>query len=103
MSFGPRPRGFWSEIGTPEPATSHSLLEAGRRYRVIRRFADYDGQVHEEGEEWTFLGCSFLPADDGMSFFVSLDGRQEWQIRLQWGADEQGNVLDDLGEYIAER
>jgi len=52
------------------------------------------------GEEWTFLGHSFLPHEDGMSFFVSLDGQQEWLIRLQWLPEQQGAVLDSIGEYV---
>jgi hypothetical protein len=35
-----------------------------------------------------------------MSFFVSLDGTQEWHIRLQWRAEAQGHILDRLPEYL---
>ena len=79
---------------------SHDFLEAGRRYRVLREFADFDGDAHYPGEEWAFLGASFLPHDDGLSLFVSLDGVQEWQIRMQWRAEAQGAVLDTLRAYV---
>ena len=80
---------------------SHEFLEAGRRYRVSRGFTDFDGDPHRPGEEWTFLGASFLPQDDGLSLFVSLDGVREWQIRMQWRSDAQGEVLDTLSAYVA--
>jgi len=35
-----------------------------------------------------------------MSFFVSFDGEQEWHIRLQWRPEEQGQLLDNLAQYI---
>jgi len=35
-----------------------------------------------------------------MSFFVSLDGSQEWQIRLQWRREQQAAVLDAPNEYL---
>ena len=38
-----------------------------------------------------FLGHSFLPYEDGMSFFVSIDGINEWHLRLQWRPEEQGD------------
>jgi hypothetical protein len=62
---------------------------------------DFDGDAHVPGEEWTFLGASFLPHEDGLSLFVSLDGQREWQIRMQWRADAQGDVLYALSAYVA--
>lgn len=97
--YGPHERGHWSAGDVMEP--SHGFLEAGRRYRVSRGFTDFDGDAHPPGEEWTFLGASFLPHDDGLSLFVSLDGVREWQIRMQWRPDAQGEVLDALSEYVA--
>jgi hypothetical protein len=93
--------GYWSSIQAPNHGTQHQHLSAGRRYRVIKRFVDHDGSAHEIGEEWTFLGCSFLPYEDGMSFFVSLDGVQEWHLCMQWRPEEQGEILDHLAEYLA--
>ena len=95
--YGPLERGHWSG-GRLQP--SHDFLQAGRRYRVLREFTDFDGDAHRPGEEWTFLGASFLPHDDGLSLFVSLDGVQEWQIRMQWRAEAQGAILDTLHAYV---
>ncbi len=95
--YGPRDRGHWTRSRLDQ---SHLFLKAGQRYRVLRAFTDYDGDVHPPGEEWTFLGTSFLPYDDGLSLFVSLDGRQEWQIRMQMRPEAQGEVLDRLGSFI---
>lgn len=95
--FGPRPAGFWSGHHL---SAQHEFLTAGGRYRVVKEFADFDRDRHLIGEEWVFLGYSFSPYEDGMSFFVSLDGTQEWQIRLQWRREQQAAVLDTPHEYL---
>lgn len=97
--YGPCDSGHWTRTGLD---ASHAFLKAGRRYRVLRAFTDFDGDVHPPGEEWTFLGSSFLPHDDGLSLFVSLDGRREWQIRMQWRPEAQGAMLDSLRTYLEE-
>ena len=98
MTYGPCPKGHWTVAGRLQPR--HHFLQAGERYRVRRAFADYDGDVHHPGEEWTFLGSSFLPHDYGLSLFVSLYGAQEWQIRMQWRPESQASVLDALSTYL---
>jgi hypothetical protein len=80
----------------------HLYLEPGKRYRVIKAFADHDRDAHPEGEEWTFLRSAFVPYHSGMSWFVSFDGREETHIRLQGIPEEQGHVLDNLAEYLVE-
>ena len=95
--FGPRPAGFWSGH---HPSPKHQFLTLGLRYRVVKEFEDFDRDRHLISEEWVFMGHSFLPYEDGMSFFVSLDGAQEWHIRLQWRPEQQGSVLDALDEYL---
>jgi len=100
MTYGPKPIGTWSGSKAQNCGASHSFLRAGQRYRLKTEFLDHDGHVHPVGEQWLFLGYSFAPYDDGMSFFVSLDGVQEWLVPLQWRAEEQGHVLDHLSEYI---
>jgi hypothetical protein len=97
--YGPEPAGKWSSIVAADDR-QHQFLVAGQRYRVIRPFTDFDRDLHPIGEEWIFLGCSFVPYHDGMSFFVSLDGVQEWQIRLQWVPEEQSEILDKLATYL---
>lgn len=80
----------------------HQFLTAGKTYRVIKEFSDYDRNVHAVGEQWMFLGSSFVPYHDGLSWFVTFDGRQERQIRMQWIPEEQGPVIDALRQYIEE-
>jgi len=58
---GPQPAGFWSGHSAPNCGAQFQSLSAGRRYRVIKEFTDYDGALHPAGEEWVFLGYSFLP------------------------------------------
>ena len=74
-------------------------LRIGRSYRVVRAFTDFDGAGHPVGESWRFEGHSFLPYDDGLSLFVTADGRLR-QIRLRWTDDDQGPVVDRLDSYI---
>jgi hypothetical protein len=78
----------------------HLDLEPGRRYRVIKAFVDHDRDAHPVGEEWTFLRSAFVPYHSGMSWFVSFDGAQETHIRLQAIPEEQGEILDNLAEYL---
>lgn len=95
--YGPKPRGFWTR-GAP---VGCGHLRPGRAYRVVRTFVDFDGVTHPEGERWTFLGSNYLPYDAGLSLFVSLDGEQEWHIRMQCHAEAQGPVVDHLEDYLA--
>jgi hypothetical protein len=96
--YGPFERGRLT--GAASASVLRGVLEPGRRYRVSRDFVDFDGVRHPAGEEWTFLGAAFLPYEDGVSLFVSLDGEREWQIRMQWRPEAQGAVLDALSSYV---
>jgi hypothetical protein len=98
--YGPEASGHWGGHTAPNTSKTHQFLEPGLRYRVVRAFADHDGHTHPEGEEWTFLGSAFAPYDDGLSWFVSLDGNREWQIPMQWRAEEQAAVVDNLAQYV---
>ncbi|WP_421731518.1 DUF3601 domain-containing protein [Brevundimonas sp.] len=94
---GPKPAGHWTRLIPAEP---YRLLRPGRAYIVTQAFTDYDESVHPVGERWVYLGSNFLPYDDGLSLFVSLDGSQEWHIRMQLRDEEQGPVVNDLDSYI---
>ena len=67
---------------------------------MARPFTDHDGDLHPAGESWTYLGHNFVPYHDGLSLFVSLDGAQEWHIRLRWRPEDQGPIIDGLGDYL---
>lgn len=95
--FGPQPRGAWT---AHRISGNFAHLRVGARYAVSVEFRDFDGRVHPTGEAWTYLGHAFLPYDDGLSLFISLDREQEWHIRLQWREDAQGPVIDALDEHI---
>ena len=94
---GPEPRGHWTASLT-KGAFEH--LSPGTRYVVSKAFRDFDGHLHPLGESWEFLGHNYLPHDDGLSLFVSRDGMSEWHIRLQWRAEQQGEIIDNLGDYV---
>ncbi len=76
----PQLRGYWTGQNKPD---SWEMLNAGHLYRVTQSFRDYDGTEHPMGEQRTYLSFSFLPYDDGLSLFVSLDSEHEWYIRMQ--------------------
>ena len=84
------------------PARSYGMLIPGNTYEVRRCFVDHDGHEHPVGERWTFLSYNFLPYDDGLSLFVSLDGRQEWHIRLQVRPEQQRVIVNALSDYLVE-
>lgn len=98
--YGPQALGFWSQLQKADGGSQHQLLEIGQHYCVVKSFIDYDKTAHPIGEAWQFLGSSFLPYDDGLSLFVSLDGESEWHIRMQWRSEEQGGILDSFNEYV---
>ena len=95
--YGPCPPGHWMARIAP---SNFGPFKPGRRYEVVRAFDDYDKVRHEVGETWTFLGHNFLPYDDGLSLFVSLDGEQEWHIRMQWREEEQAEIIGNFGDYV---
>ena len=93
------PKGTYSASGV-----GHDWLHpvAGKRYRVIKAFKDFDRQDHPVGETWTYVGTAFLPYDGGRSIFVSADGEHEWHIRMQDREEEQRDILDHLRDYVVE-
>ena len=97
--FGPKQRGNWRRAWENSEQTFLSL-QRGRRYRVVKPFSDFDGDLHSVGETWVFLGQNFLPYEDGLSLFVSLDGDQEWHIRMRCTPEDQGAIIDSLHEYV---
>lgn len=95
--FGPQPKGTWTARIAAAP---FKHLRVGDRCVVSEPFSDYDGDLHATGESWTFLTQHFVPYHDGLSLFVSLDGVQEWQIRLQWTPEGQTAVIDRLEHHV---
>jgi hypothetical protein len=76
-------------------------LIAGKTYRVIAGFKDYDGIIHSAGETWKFLEKNFLPYEDGLSLFVEMDG-QRVQFQLQWREESQGRIIDQFSGFVEE-
>ena len=87
--YGPKPRGHWNSLSQ----TEYRGLEPGRWYRVICEFTDFDDVVHPVAERFQYLGHAYSGYHSGLSLFVSLDGVQEWHIRL----------LDDGPDCVAAR
>lgn len=95
--IGPKEPGFYTKH-LKERESHYEGMIAGARYKVCREFVDADGETHPEGETLTFLGYSYLPMDEGYSFFFSLDGSQEWHIPLQ--RPEHDSVIDAFPYYF---
>ncbi len=95
--IGPEPRGSWMCAAFRKP---YDMLRPGVQYRVVRSFTDYDRDEHAPGEIWIYLGYNFLPYDDGLSLFVSVNGEQEWHIRMQLRDDEQDGIVRELSRYL---
>ncbi len=92
-------KGFWSN--RTEIKRQYGILVPGHTYRVVKPFQDFDRHSHLPDETWIFLGYSFLPYDDGLSLFVSsLDGEQEWSIRMQLRAEEQQDIMQCFDKYV---
>jgi hypothetical protein len=92
----PEPLGRWSS----QFGSSRTFPQMGMRYRVIREFKDDDAELHPVGEEWTFLGCSYIPYHSGAGFVVSFDDRQECLITFLDMPEGQGEVLANLEQYL---
>jgi hypothetical protein len=78
---------------------SYGHLKAGITYQVAATFKDFDQQVHPVGERWEFQGSTFLPYDDGLSLFATIDGHDR-QVRLQHHPEEQGEIIRNLEQYL---
>ncbi len=85
----------------PKRKFAGSQLSAGKAYRLIRAFTDYDGQLHEVGESWNFLSHNFVPYDDGLTLYAERDGKPI-SIRLQWREEAQGHIASYFSEYVEE-
>jgi hypothetical protein len=75
-------------------------MREGGRYVVIKAFTNFDGREHPVGEQWTFRGDNFLPYDDGLSLFLTIEGQGERQIRMRWIPGDQGEILDRFRDYV---
>jgi hypothetical protein len=95
--YGPMPAGHWTRSLS---AREDRAFVRGARYRVVQPFRDFDGEIHFIGETWTFLGSSFAPHDDGISWFVSLDGEREWHIRMRDAPEDQGPIVDNIAWHV---
>jgi len=96
---GPKEIGVWSDLHAPNIKYTYGSLRRGCKYRVIKTFTE-SGTIHPLGEQWTFLASAFLPHDNGLQWFVTFDGKQEWSINLWLDAPEEAEIERKLDEYI---
>ncbi len=77
----------------------HGLIR-GRRYSVIKRFSDNDGDIHMAGEEWQFMSALFSKFDNEVTVCVRLDDGKDWMIPLVWMENKQSDIIENIQEYI---
>jgi hypothetical protein len=87
---------------SPKAKFTAAELVAGRSYRVVKEFLDYDGIPHSPDESWRFIEKNFLPYEDGLTLVVERDG-QNVQFRLQWRPDAQGQIIDEFSSFVEEQ
>jgi hypothetical protein len=75
-------------------------MERNRAYRVVQPFLDADGDLHDVGEEWIFLGAMFSRYDDELVLGVQLNG-QEYRISLLWKPEAQESVVENFTRYVS--
>ena len=68
-------------------------------YRVIKEFTDYDRSIHPIGETWIYRGTNFLPYEDGVSVFITVDDHL-YNFRLQWRPEEQADIIDNFPSFV---
>jgi len=77
----------------------YGYLKAGSTYKVIKSFFDYDNNLYEIGDTFTFNKCHFVPYENGLSLFCTYKGREK-QIRLQVRPEAQQEIAHNLEEYV---
>ncbi|MEH3041234.1 MAG: DUF3601 domain-containing protein [Sphingomonas paucimobilis] len=87
-------------FGQRDRPKSFRFLRPGRLHRVVKAFADLEGQMHPVGETWTFLRCEPFPQDDGISWFVAPFNGPERHIRLQRQPYDEHGVLEYLDDHV---
>lgn len=76
-------------------------LVAGKYYKVMKTFVDYDKVTRYEGEVWKFVGSSYLAYEDGLSLFFRIKGKLV-HVRLQAIPEQQGYIAEHLDQYFVE-
>jgi hypothetical protein len=100
-----RIRNYFSPVpqpppGPPNPVSGNILnLPQDKQYRVIKEFTDYDRIIHPIGETWIYRGTNFLPYEDGVSVFITVDDHL-YNFRLQWRTEEQADIIDNFPSFV---
>ena len=77
-------------------------LEQGKRYVVVRPFADFDGVQHLVGEAWTFLGTTYDAEGSGRVLHLEVHSRPaDVRLRNFRSSGGQGRILARFDEYVA--
>ncbi len=70
------------------------------RYRVKKDFFDSDKNIHAAGEEWIFVAGMYSKFDGDMTICIRLDDESEWKISLNWDNPMQGEIIENIENYI---
>ena len=90
--FSPAGR-FLVKLGLENACGAAQDLARGRRYVVLRDFADYHGQAFRAGETLTFAEAEFVPYHGG--WILRFD---EKTMALQ--EEEQSDILRRIFDYL---
>lgn len=96
---GPFPRGT-HKITWVDSWEQRRGLVRGQWYRVLRPFADRDGDQHVSGEEWKFVAAMFSPIEQALMICVGDQRGEEWRIILQWSEDRHQDVIEHFNEFV---
>jgi hypothetical protein len=83
-----------------ESSWERGRISRGELYQVIVSFSDTDGDLHDIGERWTYLGSWFSKLDDDVTLFVSAPDGKNFQFSLHWKPDAQQHVIQNILTYI---
>lgn len=88
-------------MSSPKRKFTAAELVPGKVYCVAVSFTDYDGKLHQVGENWRFVSKNFLPYEDGLTLFIEQNGESA-SIRLQWRDETQGHIIDNFSDFVEE-
>jgi Fe-S cluster assembly iron-binding protein IscA len=99
---GPFPLGSLTVGELPQIFEVGRVVRGGH-YRVTRPFTDFDGTLHPQGEEWSYIGSWFERDNDHFTLCVRSDSGLEWAIELGCNRrhPDQADVITNFLEYFA--
>ena len=96
---GPLPNGSFRGMTQP-PHWEEGRLLRGKKYRVIKEFVDFEGDIHPVGEEWVFVASMFSHYDELLLIGIRDSSGVEWKFHLEASPSDQHQVMRSFLEYV---